>query len=228
MNKPLTANYKPILILITLALFFFAAGGVFAQQAVIRDLAGTVEVKQAGSAKWEAASRGQALKGDTSISTGFRSTALIAIGDSLITVRPLTRMTLTELTRAQNAEKISLNLETGRVRVEVKAIEGGKTDFTVRSSAATASVRGTVFEFDTFNLTVSEGTVEFLGGSGAPVMVDAGSASRPDDRTGRPAAQEDTFVAELRPQLPIASDTIKTGDPVTGDNSIGIAITISF
>jgi hypothetical protein len=181
-----------------------------ARSAVIRDLAGTVEVKTARADAWTAAYRGQVLDIDMFISTGFKSTAVIVLGNSVLTVRPLTRLSLTELSRVQNNEKVEFRLQTGRVRAEVKGPVAGRTDFTVRSSAATASVRGTIFEFDTLNLSVSEGVVEFSGAAGAPVVVDAGrvSAVVPGDAGGglRPQAPSETALAELRPDLPPAAE----------------------
>ncbi|MDR0586323.1 MAG: FecR family protein, partial [Treponema sp.] len=173
------------LLLLFAALVLFSAAEISAQEprtaeAFIRDLAGTVEVKVPQAAGWTPAYRGQALTGDTLISTGFKSTAVITVGNSVLTVRPLTRLSITELSRIQDNEKIELKLQTGRIRADVKPIQGGRTDFTVRGSAATASVRGTIFEFDTLNLSVSEGAVEFSGASGIPVFVDSGETSSVD------------------------------------------------
>ena len=91
----------------------FTASGIFAQQATIQDFAGIVEVRQPGSAVWEAAVKGQELTNDTAVSTGFGSTALIRAGSTVITVRPLTRLTLSELIAAAGTESINVNLQAG-------------------------------------------------------------------------------------------------------------------
>ena len=197
---------------ISAALCLFAAIGLCAQQAVIQDFAGTVEVKQANSEVWENAQRGQTLSGDMMISTGFRSTAIIALGDSVVTVRPLTRLAITELSRSQNAEKVEINLQAGRVRAEVNAPANGEVDFTVHSSAATASVRGTVFEFDTLNLSVIHGTVEFAGARGVPVLVDTAGYSHVAENGGRPENPRSAGAAELKPDLPIGAGTVRSED----------------
>ena len=196
--------------------FISASPAVSAQepvQAVIRELAGTVEIKQANSEAWEAAAQGQILAWDTTISTGFRSAAVIVLGDSLITLRPLTRISIVELTRTQDNEKVELNLQSGRVRADVKAPEGGQTEFVIRSPNATNSVRGTVFEFDTLELTVLEGTVEFLGIpngiSSTPFLVDAIGFVRLDEYTGRVSSPAEEAAAELRPDPPIKSEPIR-------------------
>ena len=202
-----------------------AATGLFAQQAVIRDIAGTVEVKHAGNDAWEAAERGQTLSGDSSISTGFRSTALIALGNTLLTVRPLTRLTITELSQDRDPERVDLNLEAGRVRAEVNPPDNAGIDFTVRSPAATASVRGTVFEFDTYNVTVVEGAVEFSGAMGTPVMVDAGGTGHLSGRDGRAVRLPSTATSQLRPELPFASEILQPAEvdrsPAGGASSSG-------
>jgi ferric-dicitrate binding protein FerR (iron transport regulator) len=213
-----------------LVLFLCVAAGGWTQQAVIRDLAGTVEVKKSSSAVWENAQKGQALETDTMISTGFRSTALIALGNSLLTVRPLTRLTLEELSRMQNDEKVELRLQTGGIRAEVSAAAEGKTDFTVRSSAATASVRGTVFEFDTFNLRVIEGSVEFSGAGGGAVMIGAGRRSYADERLLRPLPPEDSAVSDLKPPLPFGAQEILPHEPPVAElpRKLDLSITVDF
>ena len=219
-------------------LFIFISPAIFAHQqiqAVIREMAGTVEIKQANSEVWEAASRGQSLAMDTVISTGFRSTAVIALGDSLITLRPLTRITILELSQSQGGEKVDLNLQTGRVRADVKSQETGNTEFTIHSPNSTSSVRGTIFEVDTLSLAVYEGTVEFTGVSGVsrilddsgvstvlgessgyrvsaisgpPQLIDAGGFSHVDEYTGRVSLPTAELSVELRPEPPIASEPV--------------------
>ena len=181
----------------------------FAQQAVILEITGTVEIKHSSSSVWEPALEGQALTEDTSISTGFRSAALLRIGSSVITVRPLTRLTLSEIAAEAGVEVINVNLQAGRVRVDVKPPAGSRASMTVQSPASVSSVRGTVFEFDTLNLVVLEGTMEFSGVEFAiPVLVDAGRYSYIDDRTGRAVSPEITSMLELKPGLPIGSQIV--------------------
>jgi hypothetical protein len=226
-------------VVLAAALSAAGAGSLFAQDgraAFIRDLAGTVEVKAPRADTWTAAYRGQQLDIDMLISTGFKSTAVIVLGNSVLTVRPLTRLSLTELSRVQDNEKVEFRLQTGRVRAEVKAQAAGQTDFTVRSSAATASVRGTVFEFDTLSLSVSEGAVEFSGAAGTPVVVDAGRVSSvvPGDAGGglRPQAASEAVLAELRPDLPSAAESalpaavteVLPGPAVVSEADVGLGL----
>ena len=218
---------------------FFAAGfflivipGIFCQQAFISNLTGTVELKQPGSAVWEIARQGQALAGDTVISTGFKSSALVTLGSSSLTVMPLTRLSLSEILIMQDSEKVDLNLRAGRVRAQVNPPKGGMASFTVHSPVATASVRGTVFEFDTLNLSVSEGSVEFKGISGIPVMIDSGRSGFSDESTGRAASPEETVLAELKPPLPIASPAVQTSNTpaalTEAEDTLSLSVSVEF
>lgn len=153
------------------------AAAAFCQTGTIRELTGEVELKTAGSANFVAARPGSQVAQDTIVSTGFRSTAIIVVGSNIISVRPLTRLTLAEITRSSGAEDLNINLQAGRVRVEVKPPAGARASATVRSPSATASVRGTIFEMDTVNLNVYEGKVLFKGNDELNVPVFKGSSS---------------------------------------------------
>jgi hypothetical protein len=144
---------------------------------VIRELTGNVELKLAGTSTFVAARSGDQVARNTIVSTGFKSTAVIAVGSSVITVRPLTRLTLAEIQSSEGKETINVDLQAGRVRVDVKPPAGTKANFKVQSPSATASVRGTSFEFDTVNLIVNEGKVAFSGASGLVTMVNAGDVN---------------------------------------------------
>jgi hypothetical protein len=189
-------------------LFFMYGSALFAQEsgeALIRELTGTVEIKAPGAANWTAAQRGQKISKDTLVSTGFKSTALIAIGNSTLTVRPLTRLSLEEIQNMERNESVRLSLQTGRIRVDVKPPAGGKTDFTVRSPTVTASVRGTSFDFDGVNLVVDEGLVHVSGGDGTAVYVSAGHQTVSDPETGRTAGIVEMVKAELTPAISAAA-----------------------
>jgi hypothetical protein len=123
------------------------------------------------------------LRQNSFISTGFKSTAILSLGDSTLIVRPLTRLSLGELLSQPGQDSIRVNLRAGRVRVQVKPPTVGKVDFVVRSPTATASVRGTVFDFDTSNLTVYAGRVDFSTASAPGMAVNAGSISMVDEKT---------------------------------------------
>jgi hypothetical protein len=194
---------------LTVVVMIAAAGLARAQslKAVIQDLNGTVEIKASGSPAWIPALPGQELELDTVVSTGFKSAAFIRLGDSSITVQPLTRLTVKELAAAANADRVDIHLRAGRIRAEVKPPGGGRSvSFTVRSPIATASVRGTAFDFDTVNLSVAEGTVSFSGADNTAVYVAAGQSSSPDPVSGRTAAPVETAAVSAPPLPPGVED----------------------
>jgi hypothetical protein len=154
-----------------------AAFHVFAQTGVIREFSGEVELKRSGASSFVKAKQGDKVAEDTIVSTGFKSIAIIEVGNSTIAVKALTRLSFAEIRSAQDIETLNLKLQTGRVKVDVKPPVGSKANCAVQSPMATASVRGTSFEFDTCNLKVNEGSVAFRGNRGFGVMIPAGMAS---------------------------------------------------
>jgi hypothetical protein len=213
---------------VSIGLLMLMAGAVFlgaqtTSTAVIREVAGTVEIKAPGASEWKAAVRGQTLDRAALISTGFRSTALIMVGNSAVTVRPLTRLSLDEIVLKQNGEQITLNLRAGRIRADVKPPVGGKTDFSVRSPTATASVRGTVFDFDGTLLRVEEGQVHLGGESVTSAYIGAGHSTSVDTETGKTATVIERVKEELAPALPAGVDVVPEA-PAAAPASAGLGI----
>ena len=151
--------------------------GICAETAVIREVTGEVELKQANASAFVPARPGSVVANDTIVSTGFKSTAVIEVGDSVIIVRPLTRLSFSEIKSLSGVENVSMNLQSGRIRVDVNPPAGAKSNFTVQSPSSTASVRGTTFDFDTRRVKVNEGKVSFRGSRGIPIPVQAGGES---------------------------------------------------
>ena len=212
-------------------LFLLCGAQIFAQNGTIKELMGTVELKRAGQANFVPAKNGDAVAKDTVVSTGFKSSALIAMGSSVITVRPLTRLTLTEIGASQGTETINVGLQTGRVRVDVKPPVGTKASMNVQAPIATASVRGTSFEFDTQFLKVLEGTVAFQGRRGGAMMVGAGYTSEIKE-DGKAADPIETRTDLLR-FPPLAGQGFPMGSSLTIGLSLdtilgGFAITITI
>jgi hypothetical protein len=182
------------------------AVSVFAQnggtlRGVIQELNGTVEVKQSAASPWTPAVAGMSLDKDASISTGIRSSALIKLGDSLVSVKPLSRIRLEDLAASRGTADVALFLQAGRVRAKVAPpAGGGKVNFQVRSPSVTASVRGTEFNMDPGNVQMISGSLSFAGADGVPVLVSAGqSASAGPGGT--------TASRNLSPALPVGART---------------------
>jgi ferric-dicitrate binding protein FerR (iron transport regulator) len=100
---------------------------------------------------------------------------------------------------------------------------GGTTEFTVRSPTATASVRGTAFEFDGIRLKVDEGRVHVSGGDRSGTYVGAGHLALTDIETGRTAGAAETAREELSPALPAGTESAPeiVTEPSTGDIDAG-------
>jgi len=216
-------------IIVALMLTSFAVFAAWGQTGVIREISGEVEIKPADASAFSAASAGDEIALNTVVSTGFRSTALIAVGSSLITVRPLTRLSLAEIQSSANVENVNVSLQTGRVKVDVKPAAGTKANLKIQSPSATASVRGTSFEFDTVNLSVTEGRVAFGGNNGAAAMVDAGGTSfvTTDGTTADPVV---VAVAALLPQTPVGAPPAETmaSSPQVTSSSVGTNVTVTL
>jgi hypothetical protein len=224
-----------------LVLTIGAVCAAYAQNGVIKDLTGTVELKPAGTANFIAARAGDEIAPNTVVSTGFKSTATITVGSATIIARPLTRLTLTEIARVQETESINVNLQAGRVRIDVSPPSGTKADFKVVSPTATASVRGTSFELDTRNLWVTNGTVLYQGRMGAAVPVTAGSSSEVNTTTDHVLDPIAIHLSELLPSEPVSGPPTGdgTGSPMadaggpsapsadTGNSSLGFTVTVN-
>jgi len=206
-----------------------AAFGAFSQNGVVRELAGDVSLKSAKSSEFVPAKSGDTVAVDTIVSTGFKSTAIIAVGSSVITVRPLTRLSLADIQSSSGSETLNVNLHAGRIKVDVKPPAGAKASTVVRAPSATASVRGTSFEFDTYNLVVNEGTVAFQGNNSMVMLVPAGTASYVDN-IGQAADPIVTTQESLTPSAPVgtgaAAETPMQPPPLlpSGPGNIDVSI----
>ncbi len=163
-----------IAIIIALALVVAVVQAGAQARAVLSSVSGKVEIKSPGEQTWQAATVGMEVPIKATISTGFDGRAVLTLGASTLTVRPLTRLRLDELSTQNNVTRTNLVMPVGRIRAEVKSADGSKNDFTVHSALSTAAVRGTGFETDGVNLTVFESIVAFLSQSGIGINVHSG------------------------------------------------------
>jgi hypothetical protein len=175
--------------------------------AIVREINGAVEVKASGQRDWVPAAIGQKLERETLLSTGFGSTAVLALGNSTLIVQALTRLSLEEIIAIQGNEQTRLFLHTGRIRAEITPPSGGKTDFTIRSPTAVASVRGTAFNFNGMRLRVDDGRVHLTGGDTSGVYVGRGRSVLANAETGRIATVRETVRGTLFPSPPAGVNT---------------------
>jgi hypothetical protein len=148
-------------------------GSIFANTASVVEIAGKVEYQIPGN-DWRPARVGDVLPKGTLISTGFKSTALLKIGNATITVKPITRLSLEEIIQSESTSNTQLFLQAGRVSAEVTPQAGLSTEFSVKSPTATASVRGTELDTDGRNVYVSHGKVLVTNNTGTSITVKGG------------------------------------------------------
>ena len=141
-----------VLFILLLALSFASA-----MEGTVVSTIGKVEVQK--GAAWVPLSKGDKISGGSIISTGFKSEAVLKLGESTVQVKPLSRLTLEQLADLNGNHKASVYLDVGSVSADVKAAKDKKVGFTVKSPVATASVRGTRFRFSGEKLRVYKGKV---------------------------------------------------------------------
>ena len=133
--------------LLTLIFLFPMAASGQQLQAVVRQFSGKVEVKQPDQ-DWQPVQLNMIVPEGATVSTGFSSRLTLELGQTEITIRPLTRMLLRELIKKGSTNVTALILRVGKINAAVKAVTGERNDFTVVGPNATAAVRGTEFNFD--------------------------------------------------------------------------------
>jgi opacity protein-like surface antigen len=213
-------NFKPFrntpaAVIFAAVLLVVGAAGVAAQDVLVTEATGKVEVRPPGSG-WRPAVDDMRVPSGSMISTGFNSRAILDLGESTVEVRPLTRMSITELVRRESRVTTELFLDVGRVRAEVRSGEGLRHDFTVRSTVSTASVRGTVLEGDGEEWESEEGTFEVTNRGGRKVTVTGGESTTVSG-FGPPSDPK----TELDEETEVNSTTNPSGLTVPGSNSGG-------
>ncbi len=189
---------KKALIVIVIGLLVGMAVG--AQNATVTDFSGKVEYRL-GAGAWQGVRNGLTLPLNATISTGFGSTATLSVSGSTIQVAQLTRLTVEELADDGSTVSTGIFVPVGRVRASVAQTPARSTDFRVRTAQSTAAVRGTEFETNGWQLSVSEGVVEFanLLGQGRNVaagqisVTTGGAPSDPSDELNNNADVGDEF-----------------------------------
>lgn len=170
---------------IAAALLLTLAGALHADDpvAVVEEAEGTVEIRLNGQ-DWETVEVGDVVPVDARISTGFGASAVLALGENAtISVSSLTRIAIRELAADEGVERSEMDLEIGRIDGDVRGAEAQNTEFKVRSSVATASVRGTSFGFDGKELWVGTGSVALSNALGQETTVGAGELTSTDGAT---------------------------------------------
>ena len=153
---------KSVKRLITVLLLALTASFVFAQslEAKVVAVVGKAEVLQ--DSTWIQLRPGDSLKQSDIVSTGFKSTLVLKINESQLTVNALTRLTIDELAATSSKDTTKVYVQSGSVEASVNRKESKAVDFSVSTPVATASVRGTSFSMNSLgHLKVNEGSVNY-------------------------------------------------------------------
>lgn len=213
-----TKDQTPKLRICLVLMFFSLAFIGFAQTATISEITGRVQVRIPGRT-WETAQNNQELPPGTMVSTGVQSTARVRIGESSLVLSPLTRLGLDEIQAQANVDQTRLSISTGRVSAQVRSAPGREATFEIRSPLATASVRGTDFEFDGVRLAVTEGSVALANPRNQSVVVPAGVATQAQERSAAPspiAVREEQASVVVSTLPPVATPGAPPPPPVIG------------
>lgn len=189
--------------LLATVILIIVATGAAALEATVSEVSGTVEIRQGSGGSWQSVEAGDMVPVGATISTSFNSRAVLSIGESTLTVRPLTRIRIAELAEEQDIDRTEIELPVGRMRASVRSAER-RAEFRVTSPVATAAVRGTEFDFDGVNLSVSEGVVVLANRYNEAVAVAGGEQSSagddaPPQQPAESAEDENTVTVTVGP-----------------------------
>ncbi len=223
---------RKIIVLLIIAVLFASMSLGAEENGVLREVRGKVELRPPGGA-WSTAQVGSYMNQGTTISTGFNSQAVVDFGASEILVKPLTRMTLRELSQQGGTIKTGLSLDVGRVRAEVKTVSGVKHDFKLLSASSTASVRGTVIEGDGEEWVSESGTFVVSNSAGQTVTVTTGQSTvvTGNEAPSNPKDQMEkgtTVTTQTNPTTGGGGDIFTAADTGTDSSVANIIIDLEF
>ncbi len=203
-----TGGVRMKLTIFVLILLVAITGGMWGQYLSGLDILGAAQFTEVVSVdgiaevkfpnqNWQPATVGMNIPLGGFIATSIGSSASLRMDDSIVSVQPLTNMEIRDLVKGQENVDSSLQLKFGRIRANVESTEGLAVAFEVQSTIATASVRGTDFEFGADGvLNVFESKVELqAAGSGAARVIPEGVQSYVDPKGAESAPRSFEEVA---------------------------------
>jgi len=125
------------------ALTALAQDGTNSMTARVEKVTGEA-IWRTGTGSWQDAQPGQRLLEKAELSTGVESQVTIAFSDgSAMVVKELTQIRVAKLLKAEDRLKVEVQLRLGQIKAQVKHQETLRTNFSIQTPTATASVRGT-------------------------------------------------------------------------------------
>lgn len=193
-------------VLLLSSAFILASEALFSADATVTFVKGKVEVLK--NNEWIALNPGDELKKSDVINTGFQSEAKIKLFDSVMYLGPVTRISLENLSKTDDQDKVNVYLKTGNVRSQVNHTESKRVSYQVRTAVAVASVRGTDWEIDDSN------NVTCFQGAVATASVRALTSSASENMEESPELPDDGVVVQANQTISV-SDSNFTSTPVS-------------
>lgn len=201
-------------------LAFAACIPAAAFNATVLSVQGTAEV-QDGSI-WEEIVQGDELEEGSVISTGFKSSLVLKIKESTVTVGQLARVTIEELSESQASDNVCVYIDSGNIDASVGKESGKKVGFKIRSPVATASVRGTSFSVTSSGkLSVTDGLVGFLPAESKGSKAFSENIVQKEAKEDNPVSSVFTSSSEAGGSygVPVFRGQSSSTDPLTGRRS---------
>lgn len=101
---------------------------------------------------------GDVLKKGDAISTVLEEPTILDFGYATLSVSPFTRLSIDEYTNKDNIQKTQLSMRVGTIRATVKQVPAIRSDFSVSTPSANASIRGSEMQVS-YDETTKETTV---------------------------------------------------------------------
>ncbi len=168
---------------------------------------------------WKPLQKGDTVDTGRVISTGFRSSAIIQVAGSNVSVSQLTRLSLDQLTETNDAHESEIFLDLGSIAADVSSVGNKRVGFVVNTPVATASVRGTSFKIGIDTLSVSSGLVAYSGVSSIDMPVSKGNSAliTPSGRVSKPVETKiATRLGQTATTEPIQS-LVTSAESVVGE-----------
>ncbi len=196
--------------LITLAISFCILTAASAFDATVISAKGKAEVLKGES--WVSLKAGSSIsKGDV-IQTGFKSEVILKLKETVVTVAPLSRITMEQLAEKKDKDESKIFLDTGSLKSDIKKSENRRVGFQVRSPVATASVRGTVIDVTNTYGGMNVDTISGVCAMWRSSSSEAEIATEEEDAEEPAPASEGTSAQDISDGAPKGAITVSAGE----------------
>ena len=177
-----------------------------AASATVVSAEGKVEVERGGT--WVPLSANDTVSEGETVSTGFKSKALLRYQGSVLQVGALTRITLEKLAEGEKNDTVAVYLNTGAIKSTVQKTENRRVNYTVRNPVAVASVRGTEFDF------AGDGAISCADGAVVTYSARLFDASAASEAPSEGESNAATPATDIAPAAPAGAVVVLQGQAV--------------